>query len=203
MKKSGKGKKPEEPDDDVELVETPKSKGKGILGAISKTFKRKQLDRSPEEPLGPSKKPSRSEMVCVDIPLPPRPHYEYKQFDARSSITSLNTSPFGSMGPPMSSTPSLASFDSRTSEKGRNFEAERYRTLYNISQEDLRNQRRQYETEITQLQERHAEKERHLLEISQAESDYLKGLLRGPGEQDDRGEGGSAQRSGSGGSRRR
>jgi hypothetical protein len=199
----------DEPDDGVEIVDAPKSKGKKILGAISKSFKRKQSDRSPEASITVSKKPSRSPMVCVELPPSPCTHCYDHQFDSRTSVSSLDTSSMnmvGAMGPPLSATPSIASFDTRFSTPStptRNYVAEHYRALYESSQEDLINQRRQHENEILNIQARNAAKERNLLAIAQEEREYYESLLRAPPKQDDRGEGSSGQGRGSGGSHRR
>jgi hypothetical protein len=138
---------PDIPDDSP-----PKNKkvtGKGIVKALTKSFKRKQAERSPEVPQ-PSKKPS------------------VQSFSP--SISSLHIPTAETPGPPLTTTPSFVSIHSFESDTGRNFEAERLRLLLNASQEDLRlersrfaereqlqtemfeNQRRQYELRIRELE---------------------------------------------------
>jgi hypothetical protein len=100
--------------------------------------KRKVVDRSPEV-AQPSKKPS-------------IPSYSPSAFSLDRPSTS--------MGPPLSTSPSLSSFDSYPSTSGRNYDAEHLRMLLNASQERLRleqelfaQERALYESKIKDLEQ--------------------------------------------------
>ena len=128
-----------------EEITPPKAKGKGILGALSGRLKRKQEDRSPGEE--PSNNPPSHSSVRVIVPLPPRPLSDYVQLGAH-----LSQPPFAaslSMGPPLSPSPSLSSFETHDSGSGRNYEAERLGILLNASQENLQLQQAQSDSQIT------------------------------------------------------
>ena len=76
--KSSCSKKTAEEEVEVEEeITPPKTKGKGILGALSGKLKCKQGDRSPGEE--PSNKPLSCSSVCVIVPLAPRPLSDYVQ----------------------------------------------------------------------------------------------------------------------------
>jgi hypothetical protein len=65
------------------------------------------------------------------------------------------------MAPPLSASPSLASFDSAASgsSAGRNLESERLRYLLHASHEDLGLERRQFEQDKNVMEQRFAERE--------------------------------------------
>jgi hypothetical protein len=159
----------------------PKSKGKGIFGAIKGLNKRTQSDRSPEE--DSSSKVSRqfSKLVGVIVPPAPLPHSSYTPYFQLGSRPSKSSSAAASssdiapsqsnVAPPLSTSPSLSSFESYGS--NRNYEAERLQILLNASHEDLR------------IQAQHFDDERQLL------LDQIKDLERVA-----RGEGGSGSRRG-------
>jgi hypothetical protein len=116
----------EEPEE-IEVDEVTPPKKKGLLGALTKGFKRKQDDRSPEEAAASS---SRSK-VRVLMPRLPRPYAKYVQFNVLPirpsfSLSSNEMAP----PPPRSLSPSLASFDSQP---GRNYKVERYKFLLSAS----------------------------------------------------------------------
>lgn len=137
--------------------ESPKiSKGKRVLSSIAKSFKRKQADRSPES-TNPYEPASHS---------PPSP-----------SVVSLAPTMSGSMGPPLSTTPSIVSFDSFHSSTSRNYEAERLRLLLRASHEDLQAQRTFYENREQAMIERF-NAERQLYDDKFAE---LHAMSRGEG----------------------
>jgi hypothetical protein len=87
------------------------------------------------------------------------------------------------MGPPISATPSMASFDSLGSgtDSGRDFEVNRLKHLLNASQEDFRLQQQQFAEERERLRRRNAE-ERAMYEarIQELERQSL-GNRGGPG----------------------
>jgi hypothetical protein len=146
---------------DEEKVETPKKKG---IFSVFSGRKRTQADRSPEEP-SPSEKPRRFKLVGVDIPPPPIPHSRYQQLGSRLSPPSSATVPPEEPAPPLSSSPSLASFDSAGSESGRVYEVERLKLLLNASQESLRLQRQQYEASERRMEQERALYERRIREL--------------------------------------
>ena len=130
-------------------------KGKGILGALG--FKRKQSDRSPEE-ASASQSSVRYSMVCVLAPLPSRPLHLYKQITSPSPVSRID-----SMGPPqLSTSPSLASFDSlhAGSSSGQTFEINRLQMMVNASQEDLHSAQSQFDEERELLRRRYAAREK-------------------------------------------
>jgi hypothetical protein len=110
------------PDSEAPIVaSTPSNKkGKGVLSALVKPFKRKTEDRSPEAPQL-SKKPSLR-------PISP-------------SISLVRAQASKSGDPPLTQTPSFTSFDSIGSEPGANFEADHLRLMLTASQDDLRLER--------------------------------------------------------------
>jgi hypothetical protein len=125
-------------DEDEEIEEiTPPKKSSGILGALAKGFKRKQADRSPEDAVVSS---SRSKMVCVLLPVRPRPYSAYQQLDVRPLQPSFSSASRDMAPPPPHSlSPSLSSFEGQPSGSGggRNYEIKRYELLLGASQEDL------------------------------------------------------------------
>jgi hypothetical protein len=156
----------EEPEE-IEVDEVTPPKKKGLLGALTKGFKRKQDDRSPEEAAASS---SRSK-VRVLMPRMPRPYAEYVQFNILPirpsySMSSNEMAP----PPPRSLSPSLASFDSQS---GRNYEVEHYKFLLSASQEDLSLQGQVIDEE----RRRYQEKERRLTERFNRERDMFKARI--------------------------
>jgi hypothetical protein len=152
----------DEEEDEAVVEESPKtSKGKTILRSLTSPFKRKQEDRSPEAPSS-SKPKSRFTLVGVVVPPPPLPHSSYLQLSKRTDTSPLATaaSTHSPSLPPVSATPSLISFDSQGSGTSVNFDAERYRTLYRMSQESLALQQAQHEEELAMTRRRQMERER-------------------------------------------
>jgi len=155
-------------DEEVETPPKSKGKGSGILGSL-KGFKRTQADRSPEEEVAaPKTRRKFGQLVGVVVPPAPLPHSSYVQFGARSpklppSIPSDSLS-IPDAAPPLSTSPSLSSFESYGSH--RNYEAERLQVLLNASQENL------------ELQAKHFDDERRLL-LDQIQ--YLERTARGEG----------------------
>lgn len=149
-------------EEEVVVEEVSKShKGKGLLKSLASPFKRKQEDRSPEAS-PPSKSKSRFALVGVIMPPPPLPYSSYTQLGSRTSTASLAPSfslPPPSL-PPVSASPSLVSFDSQGSGNSGNFEADRYRMLYRMSQEDLQLQQQQFAEERAMTLRRQEERER-------------------------------------------
>jgi hypothetical protein len=168
-----------EEEDVVEVVEeSPKSsKGKGILSSLAKGFKRKLADRSPEAAVA-SESSSRFQMVCVSIPAPPLPHSAYIQLGARASTSSVVSYPTGEMGPPLSSSPSLASFDSHGSGPGRHYEVEHLKLLLSASQEDLRIQQENFDEERKMLQRRLEERDTRYRERAEKERAVYEARIR-------------------------
>lgn len=178
QRKSNRGKREtdvedeeEQRDDDEgeeeEEEESPKaSKGKGILGKLTRSFKRKPEDRSPEAPIAEKKTASHFVMVGVLMPPPILPYSSYVQLGTRPSTSSL--APTASQ-PPLSASPSMTSFDSQGSGSQPNFEAERYRQLYTASQENLALQQEQYEQELEFTRRRQLDRERRQRELFAAE----------------------------------
>ena len=116
--KSSRSKKTAEEEVEVEEeITPPKTKGKGVLGVLSGKLKCKQGDRSPGEE--PSNKPPSHSSVRVIVPLPPRPLSDYVQLGTRLSqppFTSPASPSFdSSMGPPFSTSPSVATDSIRCS----------------------------------------------------------------------------------------
>lgn len=133
---------------------------------ISRSFKRKNSDRSPEDPPA-SQASSRYQMVCVLIPSPPRPLHLYSQLEHQASPTLSQSM----MPPPISTTPSFASFDSFPAGTGQrsHYEVDRLRLVVNASQEDLRLQTTQFDEERLQIRQRYEAREKQLLERFDAE----------------------------------
>ena len=132
------------PADDVDPEDSPKQK-EGIFSSLKNSLKRTKVDRSPEEASPPVQR-RRFQMVGVAVPAPPRPHSSYTQLRSRPSAPPSNIDePRGEPTPPVSSSPSLASFDSAGSDSGQQYEVNRLRLLLNASQEDLQFQRQQFE----------------------------------------------------------
>jgi hypothetical protein len=94
-------------------------------------LKRRLSDRSPDQPT-PSIPTRRTRLVGVVVPPPPLPHSSYKQLGALPSSSILEEP-----APPVSSSPSLASFDSGRSSDP-HFEVRRLSLLLSGSQEELR-----------------------------------------------------------------
>ena len=139
-------------DDTEEVVEdVSPSKGKTIFGSIAKTLKRKTSQRSPEAATT-SKKGSRHSLVCVDVPKPPIPLTSYVQLGSRPSAPSSSISISEEPAPPLSSSPSLASFNSTGSDQ--QFEIQRLQHLLTASQEDLVFQKQHYEEQLRRQEER-------------------------------------------------
>ena len=150
-------------------ITPPKTKGKGLFEAISGklTGKRKQDDRSPEQVSSSKPASSRFSMVCVLVPLAPRPLSDYQKMEL--PIASASSSEPTSMGPPPTdsappTSPSFSSFETHESRSGRNFEAERYSMLLRASQEDLRAMRQGDAEDFQELSRRYRDKERRMLE---------------------------------------
>jgi hypothetical protein len=163
-----RGKKPAPEGEVVEEEVEKTSKGKGIFSAISKSFKRKQEDRSPEAAFQES--PSR-----------------YPSTYAQPSISSFSDA----MGPPpTSSAPSMISFGSRASGASNNPEAAHLRLLLNASQEDLRLQVQQADEDRIALQRRYDAQLRRQQERFDAEREFYEGRIAEL-ERLNRGEGGS------------
>jgi hypothetical protein len=182
-----KGKSPEiEEEAEEEVIEEsppPEKKGKGIMGALKSLNKRTLSDRSPEEAPSPSKPRRRFNLVGVIVPNPPLPHSEYIQLPSLSSNPpSVVPSAAADIAPPLSSSPSLASFHSTASDQS--YEIERLKLLLNASQEDLSLQRQEFENREHRLQNRF-DAERKVYEAR------IRSLQGG-----DRGEGGSGSRRG-------
>lgn len=156
---------PEEDEaDEVPVEESPtssKSKGKGIIKALTSPFKRKQAERSPEAPSPPSPRKSRFTLVGVLMPPPPLPYSSYIQLGSRASAAPSTVSA-PPPEPPRSSSPSLVSFESQGSGRGSHYEVERLRTLYNISQENLAYQQKLHQEELELSRRRQEERERRL-----------------------------------------
>lgn len=161
---AGEGEGDEDDDEDEAAVEeSPKaSKGKAILKSLSSPFKRKLADRSPEAPPVPSQPKSRFTLVGVFVPPPPLPYASYIQLGNRLSSTSLvpSSSSLPAAPPPLSATPSLVSFDSQDPSTSATFDADRYRALYRMSQENLVFQQAQFEEEREMTLRRQQERER-------------------------------------------
>jgi hypothetical protein len=149
-------------DEEIVVEESPKkNKGKGIFGALT-GFKRPSADISPPaDP--PTSKARRFKMVGVEVPPAPFPHSHYHQLGSRPSATSPTSSIVAEHPPALSSSPSLASFDSTGSTSGLAFEVDRLTILLSASQEDLSIQRSQYEEQARRQQERF-ERERLLMQ---------------------------------------
>jgi hypothetical protein len=145
----------------VEVDDSPTEKRKkGLFSVFSKAPKRKQADLSPDQ-VTSSSAPSRSRLTLVGVvvPPPPLPHSSYLQLSHPSLASSSNLeAPQEVPTPPISSSPSLASFDSRHSDSGAMFEVNRLRLLLNASQEELRIEK-----------ERFAEQERRTAARAEAE----------------------------------
>jgi hypothetical protein len=128
-------------DDEIPTASTSKKqKGKSVLSALAKTFKRKTEDRSPEV-AQPSKKPS------------------FRQLSPTLSTMQAPGSEAGA--PPLTKTPSYISLDSFESEPGTNFEADHLRMLLNASQEDLRLERTRADERVQRQAEMFAKERQH------------------------------------------
>lgn len=122
----------------VETSSSKRQKGKGVLSALTQSFKRKINDRSPEVAQSAKK-------TSVRQPSP------------TLSTMQLPRSEIGE--PPLTRTPSYISFESF--ESSANFEADHLRLLLNASQEDLRLERSRFE-EREKRQAETFERERQL-----------------------------------------
>jgi hypothetical protein len=170
--------------------DSPKEKKKGIRGALQ-SLKRRLSDRSPDQP-APSTSTRRTRLVGVIVPPPPFPHSSYKQLGASSS-SAITPSILEEPVPPVSSSPSLASFDSGRSSDP-HFEVRRLSLLLSGSQEELRLRDAQF-----------AERERRTAELYEKErAMYLARIRKLEGQDRDEADGGSRRggtpRRGGGGS---
>ena len=128
------------------------------------------------------------------MPPPDLPYSSYVQLGSRPSTSSL--APALSQ-PPLSATPSLASFDSQGSGSYVNFEAERYRRLYNASQENLALQQEQYEQELETTRRRQLERERQQRKMHEDEREVWEMKFRALEEEARRAGGSGPSRGGS------
>lgn len=115
-------------------------------------------------------------MVGVFVPPPPFPHSSYLQLASRISTSSLAPSTSASQ-PPTSAAPSFVSFDSQGSGSSANFDAERYRALYRMSQENLVFQQAQFEEEREMTRRRQEERERRQREHFEVERALLESRI--------------------------
>lgn len=121
-------------DEDLE-EESPKEQKKGILGSLKK-LKRTLSDRSPEAATSSSTSRPRFNLVGVIVPEPPLPHSSYTQLGVPPSAPPIAEVPHDRT-PPISSSPSIASFESTGSDPRQQFEVNRLRLQLNASQEEL------------------------------------------------------------------
>jgi hypothetical protein len=139
--------------DDLDPEESPKQK-EGMFKALTKSLKRNKGDRSPEE-ASTSQTRRRFNLVGVVVPPPPIPHSSYVQLGSLSSAPpSVVNEPLRDPTPPVSSSPSLASFDSAGSDSVPRYEVNRLRLLLTASQEDVRVQRQEFEDRERRANER-------------------------------------------------
>jgi hypothetical protein len=151
---------------------------------ILKGFKRKQSDLSPEAAIVSKKKSaSRFEMVGVLVPPPPQPYANYLQLGSPPGTSSVALSVREPMGPPppLSTSPSLSSFDSSGSGaaygSGQHFRAAHLQILLSTSQEDLRLTREQFDEEREFLRRRHEERERQQRESFEVERAFYESRI--------------------------
>jgi hypothetical protein len=103
-------------------------------------------------------------MVCILVPLPPRPLSDYQQLGSNRAPSVQSEV----MGPPSATSPAYTPYTAspapsiRPSNSRRNFEVERLGVLLNASQEDLRTHQQQSIEDSAMMRQRYQDRENRL-----------------------------------------